>query len=136
MFRNLYSAAEPAFSLSPSDSSMDRIGPLFTDAYRKESLDAAQVLVDKSISQDSRVALEVGIIVRGFSIEAIPPRSDDPSRERDIADNEMTAGVINLKMLVNLGDNKTLLETKGTVHDERRHPFFRHYPKKLGRPSE
>ena len=101
----------------------------------KDSLDA-QVLVDKSITQDSRVALKVGLIVRSFGIEAIPPGSEDPSRERDLTDNEMTAGVINLKMLVDLSDNKTLLETKGTVHDEGRHSFFRHYPKKLGRPSE
>jgi hypothetical protein len=118
-----------------SASTKSRIKLIFTDAYTKDTLDA-QVLVDKSISQDSWVALEVGIIVRSFGIEAIPPGFDDPWREGDFADNEMTAGVINLKMLIDLGDNKTLLETKGTVHDEGRHSFFRHYPKKLGRSSE
>ena len=59
---------------------VDGIGAFFTAAYRKDYLDA-QVLADKSINQDSRVALKVGIIVRGFGIEAIPPGFDDPWRE-------------------------------------------------------
>ena len=107
----------------------------FYASCRKDSL-VVQVLVDQSISQDPRVALLVCIIVCGFGIDAILPRFDDSWREGNLANNEMTAGVINLKMLIDLGDNKTPLETEGTVDDEGRHSFFRYYPKKLGRPGE